>query len=160
MSLVRNLAAMACLVVCMEAQAAGLDLVAGPSVTSSGRATAAAAISAFGQPPVDGDHHFVPIATLGWVGARHTRVDDLEHQVWMGGGGVRFVSGSGHWFLGEQLMVTSGRTDALSSRFELMTSGGWQRGHFILMLRHVSNGHLVGGGKNLGETMLLAGVRW
>jgi len=28
------------------------------------------------------------------------------------------------------------------------------------MLRHISNGHIVGGGRNLGETMLLVGVRW
>jgi hypothetical protein len=41
-----------------------------------------------------------------------------------------------------------------------MTSGGWQDGHFIVMLRHVSNAHLLGGGKNLGETMLLAGLRF
>jgi hypothetical protein len=27
------------------------------------------------------------------------------------------------------------------------------------MLRHISNAHLFGG-KNLGETMLLAGVKW
>ncbi len=41
-----------------------------------------------------------------------------------------------------------------------MTSAGWQDGIFIVMLRHVSNAHVLGDGKNLGETMLLAGVRW
>lgn len=29
-----------------------------------------------------------------------------------------------------------------------------------MMLRHISNGRLIGGGKNLGETMLLAGAQW
>jgi hypothetical protein len=39
-----------------------------------------------------------------------------------------------------------------------MTSAGWQHGHFVVMLRHISNAHLFGG-KNLGETMMLAGLR-
>ncbi len=64
------------------------------------------------------------------------------------------------WFASEQLVATSTRTDALSSRIEFSTTVGWQRDHFIVMLRHISNGHIVGGGKNLGETMLLVGVRW
>ncbi|MGH8118482.1 MAG: lipid A 3-O-deacylase, partial [Rhodanobacteraceae bacterium] len=63
-------------------------------------------------------------------------------------------------FLSEQIAATSRETDALSSRFEFMTSGGWQDGHFIVMLRHISDGRIIGGGKNLGETMLLAGIRW
>src|SRR6185437_6042581 len=54
----------------------------------------------------------------------------------------------------------STRTDALSSRFEFMTSAGWQNDRFVVMLRHISNAHLIGGGKNLGETMLLAGVKF
>jgi hypothetical protein len=29
-----------------------------------------------------------------------------------------------------------------------------------MMIRHISNGRLVGGGPNMGETMLLAGVRF
>jgi hypothetical protein len=41
-----------------------------------------------------------------------------------------------------------------------MTSAGWQGDHFTVMLRHISNAHLLGGGKNLGETMLLAGVKF
>ncbi|HEX5954098.1 MAG TPA: lipid A 3-O-deacylase, partial [Rhodanobacteraceae bacterium] len=50
------------------------------------------------------------------------------------------------------------RTPTLSSGFEFMTSAGWQHGHFVVMLRHISNAHLFGG-KNLGETMMLAGPR-
>ena len=155
-----GLAVMACLLACTSAVAAGFDVVAGPSVTSSERSTAAAFASVFGEKPADGGIQFEPIGTLGWVNSRTTRNDDLDHQVLLAGGGVRVVSAGHRWFASEQIAATSTRTDALSSRFEFMTSVGWQRGHFIVMLRHVSNAHLLGGGKNLGETMLLAGVKF
>ncbi|HEX5353619.1 MAG TPA: hypothetical protein VFW60_06035 [Rhodanobacteraceae bacterium] len=147
-----------CLTACAPALATGLDFTVGPSMTSSGRTTGAAFISAFRDSPPDGHAHFDPIGTIGWVDSRRTRVDDLHHPVFLAAGGVRIVAANRHWFVGEQLAVTSARTDALSSRFEFMTSAGWQDGHFVVMLRHVSNGHILGGGKNLGETMLLGGV--
>ena len=154
------LAAMACLLACTPAWAAGFDLVAGPSVTASERTTAAVFASVFGERPEDNHIHFEPIGTLGWIDSRNTRKDDLDHQVFVAGAGVRILAANHHWFVSEQLATTSTRTDALSSRFEFMTSIGWQRGHFIVMLRHISNAHLVGGGKNLGETMLLGGVKF
>lgn len=149
-----------CLAACAPALATGLDFAVGPSVTSSGRTTGAAFISAFRDIPADGHAHFDPIGTIGWVGPRRTRADDLHHPVFLAAGGVRIVAANHHWFVGEQLAATSTRTDALSSRFEFMTSAGWQDGHFVVMLQHVSNGHIIGGGKNLGETMLLAGVNF
>lgn len=142
------------------AHAAGFDITAGPSITSSERATAAAFASVYGDQPADDRIHFEPIGTLGWVDSRKTRNDDLNHEVFLAAGGVRIVSAGQHWFASEQLAATSTRTDALSSRFEFMTSAGWEDGRFIVMLRHVSNAHIVGGGRNLGETMLLAGLRW
>lgn len=142
------------------AQAAGFELVAGPSVTSSVRTTGAVFASAFGERPFDNRVHFEPIGTLGWVASRNTGTENLNRDVLLAGGGVRMLAANQHWFVSEQLAATSTRTGALSSRFEFMTSGGWQDGHFVLMLRHVSNAHLLGGGKNLGETMLLAGFRW
>ena len=151
---------LALLMVCGSASAAGFDIVAGPTVTSSGRVSGALSTSVFGEAPDDGRSHFEPIATLAWVNARNTSIDDLNRQVFLAGGGVRLVTPSRHWFVSEQIAATSARTDALSSRFEFMTSAGWQDGRFIVMLRHVSNAHLLGHGKNLGETMLLAGVRW
>ena len=154
-----GLGALACLIACTPAWAAGFDLAAGPSITSSERTTSAIFASVFGEGPDDNQAHIRPIGTLGWINARNTRTDDLNHQVFLGGGGVRFVTANQHWFISEQLAATSTRTDALSSRFEFMTSAGWQRGHFIVILRHISNAHLFGG-KNLGETMLLAGVKW
>ena len=144
----------------LAAHAAGFDVAVGPSVTSSERTTSAVFADVYGDHPADGRVQFEPIGTLGWVDSRNTRSDDLHHEVFLAGGGVRIVSPSHHWFVSEQIATTSTRTDALSSRFEFMTSGGWQDGHFIVMLRHISNAHILGGGKNLGETMLLAGIRF
>ena len=158
--ILRGGVAIACLLGCAPALATGFDVVAGPSVTSSKRTTSAIFASVFGQPPEDNRVHLEPIGTLGWVNSRNTRSDDLNHEVFLAAGGVRIVAASHRWFFSEQLAATSTRTDALSSRLEFMTSAGWQKGHFIVMLRHVSDAHLLGGGKNLGETMLLAGVKW
>jgi hypothetical protein len=144
----------------LAANAAGFDLVAGPSVTSSERATAAVFASAWGETPQDGRWHIEPIGSVGWLDGRSTHKDNLDHAVFLAAGGARIVTPGQHWFASEQLAATSTRTDALSSRFEFMTSVGWQDGHFVVLLRHVSDGRLIGGGKNLGETMLLAGVKF
>jgi hypothetical protein len=151
----------ALLAVPLAANATGFDLVAGPSATSSGRTTAAVFASAFGTAVDDGRVYVEPIGTLGWIDSRNSSSrHDLDHQVFLAGGGVRILTANRHWFVSEQIVATSARTDALSSRFEFMTSVGWEHGHFIAQLRHSSNAHLLGGGENLGETMLLAGVRF
>ena len=155
-----GLIAAACLAVCAPALATSFDLTAGPSMTGSDPTTGAMFASVFGERPADDHLHFEPIGTLGWVDSRHSRKHDLDHEVFLAGGGARIMTANHHWFASEQLAATSTRTDALSSRFEFMTSAGWQDGHFIVMLRHISNAHLLGGGRNLGETMLLAGLRW
>ena len=160
MSLKHGLCLSVLLALPFGAHAAGFDITAGPSVTSGERTTAAVFASVYGNQPADNRIHFEPIGTLGWVNSRKTRSDDLNHEVFLAAGGMRIVAPENHWFVSEQIAATSARTDALSSRFEFMTSAGWQDGHFIVMLRHVSNAHLLGGGKNLGEKMLLAGLRW
>ncbi|MER3547064.1 MAG: lipid A 3-O-deacylase, partial [Rhodanobacteraceae bacterium] len=75
------------------------------------------------------------------------------------GAGGRYGRARG-FFISEQIAATSARTSALSSRFEFMTTGGWQGDHLILMARHISNAHLIGGGPNHGETMLMVGVHF
>lgn len=160
MSFLRKAGLLALLAFPLASHAAGFDITAGPSVTSSERTTTAVFASVFGERPDDNRIHLEPIGTLGWIDSRNTRTDDLDHEVFVAGGGVRILAANHHWFVSEQLAATSTRTDALSSRFEFMTSVGWQQGHFIVMLRHISNAHLLGGGKNLGETMLLGGVKF
>lgn len=141
------------------AHAQGFNIVAGPSVTSRSHTTIAAFASVFGTSASD-RFHLEPIATVGWIRAHHTAAEDLNHTVWAAGAGARLVTPGNHWFVSVQLARTTARTDALSSRWEFIDSAGWQDGHFTLMVRHMSNGHIVGGSPNLGETMLLAGVLW
>ena len=160
MSFLHKASLLALLAFPLASHATGFDITAGPSVTSSERSTAAVFASVFAEQPDDNRVHLEPIGTLGWINSRNTRKDDLDHEVFMAAGGVRILAANHHWFVSEQLAATSTRTDALSSRFEFMTSVGWQHGHFIVMVRHISNAHLLGSGKNLGETMLLAGVRY
>jgi hypothetical protein len=143
----------------MAAYAAGFNLAAGPSVTSSRRLTGAVFANAYRIPDTFRHIRFEPVGSVGWVAPHHQHKEHLHHAVLLAGGGVR-ITFDQHWFASEQIAATSNTTDALSSRFEFMSTGGWQDGHFVLLLRHISNGHIVGHGKNLGETMLLAGLRW
>ncbi len=150
--------AVICILACGPASAGSFDVTAGLSVTASGRTTAAISASAFGDSPLDNRVHLEPVGTISWLDSRDTRDDDLNHAVFLAAGGLRIVSAKRHWFVSEQLAATSARTGALSSRFEFMTSAGWQDGNFIVLLRHISNAHLVGGGPNMGETMVLVGT--
>lgn len=154
----RRFIAASCFLACGPALGAGFDVTTGLSVTASERTTIAISASVFGNLPSDHRIHFEPIGTISWLDSRNTHKDNLHHDVFLAAGGVRVVSPNHHWFVSEQLAATSTRTGALSSRFEFMTSAGWQERNFIVILRHVSNAHLVGGGQNMGETMLLAGV--
>lgn len=156
----RGIWLLALLALPLTAGAAGFDVAAGPSLTSSGRLTGAVFGSVYGSRPDDGSFHIAPIGTVGWLASRNIKVDNLDHSVGVAGGGVRISLPVRHWFVSEQVLATSTRTDALSSRFEFATSAGWQGDRYILMLRHISNGRLIGHGKNLGETMVLAGIRW
>ncbi|MBB6184730.1 lipid A 3-O-deacylase [Oleiagrimonas soli] len=102
--------------------------------------------------------HWKPAYTLGWVDSRSTRADDLDHNVFVGAAGVRLVDWWGGAFFSFQLGAAGGRTDALSSSEQFVSSLGWQGHRWQVMVRHISNGDFFGG-KNLGETMLLVGVR-
>lgn len=143
----------------VAAQTTGFDITAGPSVAAGERTAAAAFASAFGDGPSNHFVHLEPIGTVGWIDSRSTHCDNLNQTVFLAGGGVRALA-SEHWFASEQLAATGTRNNARSSCFEFMTSTGWKYRHFIVMARHISSGRIGGGGKNTGETMLLAGLRW
>lgn len=143
-----------------SARAADFDLTAGASATAGVRFTPTLFFSAAGTPADDGHAHFAPIAGAGVIGSRNdANGHNFDHNVFLAGGGVRYGRDEG-LFVSEQIMATSTRTDALSSRFEFMTSLGWQRSRYVVLVRHISNAHLLGSGENLGETMLLAGLRF
>lgn len=140
------------------APAAEFDLLGGASATAGVRWAPALFAEVVAGPPVDGHAHFEPVASVGAIGSRNTDHENLDHTVFLIAGGLRYGREDG-LFVSEQIAAISPRTDALSSRFEFMTSLGWRDGRWMVMLRHVSDAHILGGGPNLGETMLLAGVR-
>jgi hypothetical protein len=77
--------------------------------------------------------------------------------VWLFAAGARLYRGDPHgWFLGLQAAAQDGRTQALSSGYEFVTTLGWQGRHFSVQVRHVSNAGLHE--PNLGETMALVGL--
>lgn len=138
--------------------AADFALSAGAGATVGVRWTEVAFMDATGDTRSWRGLDWQPTATLGWIGRRDDRKDRLDHSVWIAGAGARLV----FWrnaFLGVEIGATSHTTDAVSSHAEFIDSLGWQGDRFVLMLRHISNANLFGG-RNLGETMLLAGVRF
>lgn len=99
---------------------------------------------------------WAPAIAVGYVGAREDfRNVRLDNDVWVGGVGARAYL----WrqlFFGFQFATTAGKTDALSTPYEFVSSLGWQGDHWQLMARHISNGDFHE--PNHGETMLIAGV--
>jgi hypothetical protein len=143
-----------------HAQAAEVDLTAGASATIGVRW----APVAFLDVGTSESHefaglHWQPVATLGFVGERSDRKDDLDHDVAIAGAGVRLVDWWGGAFVGLEAGYVDQRTDALSSHEQFISSLGWRGERLVLMVRHISNADLFGG-RNLGETMLLVGVRF
>ena len=135
----------------------------GPSVTGHQHWTSALFVEAAGDPWHWRAFALSPELGLGYVRARGTLIDRLDHDVWIGFGGVRAsLPQAGVWrhvFLGFGVGVTHGKTNALSSTGEFVDTLGWQDGHWDVMIRHISNGHLSTG-PNVGETMLLVGARF
>jgi len=140
------------------ASAAEFDLVGGASATAGVRWAPAFFAEVAAGSPGDGHAHFEPLGSVGAIGSRNTDHENLDHTVFLIAGGLRYGREDG-LFVSAQIAAISTRTDALSGRFEFMTSLGWRDGRWMVMLRHVSDAHILGGGPNLGETMLLAGVR-
>jgi hypothetical protein len=99
---------------------------------------------------------WAPALALGYVEARpDNERARLNNDVWVFAGGARAYL----WhdlFFGFQLATTHGKTDALSTPYEFVSSLGWQGGHWQVMVRHISNGDFHE--PNHGETMVMAGV--
>jgi len=115
-----------------------------------------------------GDSRFSwsPDVSLGWLdgraiarydGGRYTTRD----QVWALAGGARLHYGDdSDWyrslFFSFQPALQTGRTQALSTPYEFVSTLGWQGRRFSVQVRHISNGNLHH--PNRGETMALLGV--
>lgn len=156
----RILPGMLALLCMSQAQAAEFDLMAGGSATVGVRWAPAA----FLDVGTSASHewagmHWQPVATVGWIGDRDDARDALDHDVAIAGAGVRLVDWWGGAFVGVEAGYVNQRTDALSSHEQFISSLGWRGERLVFMVRHISNANLFGG-RNLGETMLLVGVRF
>jgi hypothetical protein len=99
---------------------------------------------------------WAPAFGVGYVGAREDfRNVRLDNAVWVGAAGARAYLWE-QLFFGFQFATTAGKTDALSTPYEFVSSLGWQGDHWQLMARHISNGDFHE--PNHGETMVLVGV--
>src|SRR6185312_11098319 len=91
-----------------------------------------------------------PDVSLGWINGRdiarfRDNRYDTRDDAWLLAAGARF-----------QPALNSGRTQALSSPYEFVSTLGWQGRRFSVQIRHVSNGDLHK--PNRGETMALVGI--
>ncbi|HEX7338488.1 MAG TPA: hypothetical protein VF271_00990 [Rhodanobacteraceae bacterium] len=142
------------------AHAADVSVVAGRSMTTEQRWTTSAFVNIGADRTYDWKGlHFQPVGTVGWIKGRRSQLERLNHNVYVAGGGMRLVNWWHGAFVSFQVGVTNGRTYALSSTGEFISSAGWMGKHWVVMVRHISNGNVFPG-KNLGETMALVGVRF
>lgn len=110
-----------------------------------------------------------PDVSLGWIGGRDN-ADVRKYQspstrdnIWLLAGGARLHYGDeSNWyhplFFSFQAAGQTGRTQALSSVYEFVSTLGWQWKYLSLQVRHISNGSFQQ--PNRGETMALVGVRF
>jgi hypothetical protein len=111
---------------------------------------------------------WAPDISLGWIGGRnvrnyaHARYSTSDN-VWLLAAGGRFRYGApSNWyhalFFSFQVAGKTGRTLALSSPYEFVSTLGLQWHMLSLQVRHISNGGFHK--PNRGETMGLIGVGW
>ena len=164
----RSLAAAAFSLLALPTAAAELNLEAGRSFMASRDGTNAAFIEAVFDEHRLGDDRitWAPDVSLGWIQGRDLarssdRHYDTDERVLLLAGGARFRYGSAaDWyrnlFFSFQLAAQDGRTRALSSGYEFVSSFGYTWHHLSLQVRHISNGGLRK--PNWGETAVLVGA--
>ncbi len=91
---------------------------------------------------------------VGWIESRPLPPLD-DHTLFAGYG---FRSNFGRWFTGGGIVAVDQTSEALSSWYQFVTTGGVHIGHASLTLRHVSNSGFKG--RNRGETYLSLGFDW
>ena len=108
-----------------------------------------------------------PDVSIGYIKGRDlARYEDshpgVTNNVWVGAVGARLHYGvDGDWyhpfFFSFQVAGTAGgRTQALSSGYEFVSTLGWQWKNISFQVRHISNGSFKE--PNRGETMGLVGI--
>jgi len=148
--------ALAALLACIPRAAARLELSGGRSITLRHDWTTVFFAEWIGDARPWWKFAWAPALSLGHFDARPDLAGArLDHDVWVGAAGARLYLWRGAFF-GFQAAATDGKTDALSTPYEFVSSLGWQGAHWQVMARHISNGDFHK--PNHGETMLLAGV--
>lgn len=150
-----------------SAYATHLEVQGGRSYMD-GYGTNAAFVEAVFAPHRIGNSRFdwSPDLSLGWIDGRDVaryrdKRYDTRDDISLFAAGARFHYGSeGDWyrplFFSFQGAVINGRTQALSSGYQFVSTLGWQGRHLSFQLRHISNGSLHE--PNRGETMALVGI--
>lgn len=87
----------------------------------------------------------------------HRYGHDFARNTWVMAAGMRAPDLWRGIFFSFQVGVAAPQTPALSSTQQFVSTLGWSAGRFILMFRHISNASTRA--PNLGETMLLVGVK-
>ena len=145
--------------VSVSSRASDVEWVAGPSWTSGTRSTAATFGEWLGsEHRLSGNLTWQPAVGAGWIGSRNDADSRLHNDVWVGSIGARLPNVWKRLFVSFQIAGATPHTDALCSTLQFVSTIGWQQGHLVLMVRHISNGSTKK--PNLGETMLLAGVHF
>jgi hypothetical protein len=142
------------------AQAAQWSVSAGASVSQKDW-TPAVAVDVAGDARDFGSGRLQwrPVAALTAVAAREASWrPGNDRDVWVATGGAALSLRDSGWFFAFQAGAADRTTPALSSHLQFVSSLGWQGQRLRVQLRHISNGR-IGGGANLGESMLLLGVR-
>lgn len=159
--------ALMCALPALPAMAARFELQVGRSYMDSYGTNAAFGEVIF-DPSQIGSSNFTwsPDVTAGWIEGRDLSRYDHDHyttrdDVGLVAGGVRFHYGpTNAWyqplFFSFQPAVHTGRTQALSSVYEFVSTLGYQGDHWSVEVRHISNGSFHE--PNRGETMALIGV--
>ena len=145
-----------------------IELQLGRSYSSSRGATTAFVEGTFSEHAIGSSRFtWAPDVSAGWIDGRDARRHrharySVTDSIWLVAAGARLRYGSpGDWyhhlFFSFQPALHAGRTRALSSAYEFVSTLGWQAKRFSVQVRHISNGSLHE--PNCGETMLLVGVR-
>jgi lipid A 3-O-deacylase PagL len=153
----------------MSASAQRIEVQGGRSYMDSHPTNVYFIESVFSEAPIGQSRWtWAPDVSLGYIGGREgqgvRRYADshpgTRDDVWLLGAGARLRYGQvGDWyhpfFFSFQAAGQSGRTQALSSGYEFISTLGWQWKFLSLQIRHVSNGGFTE--PNRGETMALVG---
>lgn len=148
--------------------ASRIELQGGRSYMDNASATTLFVEGTLAEHPIGSSRFtWTPDFSAGWIDGRNIqRYRAVNYttadSIWLVAGGARLRFGAeGDWyhtlFFSFQPALHTGKTQALSSVYEFVSTLGWQGRVFSVQIRHISNGSIHQ--PNRGETMALLGVR-